>query len=124
MNERIKFIRAKLGKNQTSFGEMFGVSKSAVQKWESGENTPADSVLKLMAQTTGINYVWLRTGDGEPSRQETREEEILRFATQTVTGSDEFKKAFVATLSKLDSEDWGRLAEIFKIFLGEINNGK
>ena len=38
----------------------------------------------------------------------------MRFAVQTVKGSDEFRKAFVAMMAKLDSEDWQNLARIFE----------
>ena len=57
--------------------------------------------------------MWLRTGEGEPFQERSREEEIMRFAVQTVKGSDEFRKALVSMLAKLGPEDWENLAAIY-----------
>ena len=61
----------------------------------------------------------MRTGEGEPFRQLTREEDIMRFAVQTVKGSDSFRKAFVAMMAKLDPEDWQNLARIYEKLAAE-----
>ena len=37
----------------------------------------------------------------------------MRFAVQTVKGSDEFRKALVSMLAKLDPEDWENLSKIY-----------
>ena len=43
----------------------------------------------------------------------------MRFAVQTAKGTDEFKKALVAMLAKLDPEDWEALGKIADKLLDE-----
>lgn len=75
---------------------------------------PSDRTISDICREFGCDEIWLRTGEGEPFRQETRQESIMRFAMQTIKGSDEFRKAYVAMLSKLDAEDWQNLARIYE----------
>ena len=70
MKDRIKELRKHEKLNQTEFGALLGVSLSAVQKWESGENTPAESVIKLMCQKTGVDEVWHRRRRAVPCQNE------------------------------------------------------
>jgi len=48
----IKKIRVELGLNQEEFANLIGFSKSAVQKWESGERNPDDKTTHLIKKTT------------------------------------------------------------------------
>ena len=68
-----------------------------------------------MALALGVMSAYakrLRTGEGEPFRQETRQELIMRFAVQTVKGSNEFRKALVAMLATLDDSEWDGLEKL------------
>ena len=120
MNNRIKELRTSLLKERTGkkytqkdFATVLDVSENYIWMIEKGERVPADRTIKDICRKFGCNEVWLRTGDGDPFQEETRQETIMRFATQTVKGSDEFKKAFVSMLAKLDAEDWEALAKMF-----------
>ena len=61
----------------------------------------------------GCNEAWLRTGEGEPFRETTQEEKIMRFAVQTNKGTDDFRKAYVAMLADLSDEGWKGLHELY-----------
>lgn len=52
LGKRIKNCRLRLGKNQEEFGEMFepAAPKSAVSRWEHGENAPNKKRLKKIAK--------------------------------------------------------------------------
>ena len=52
LGKRIKNCRLRLGKNQEEFGEMFepAAPKSAVSRWEHGENAPNKQRLKKIAK--------------------------------------------------------------------------
>ena len=76
---------------------------------EDTDTTEAD-----ICREFGCDEAWLRTGEGEPFRQQGREEQIMRFAVQTVKGSDEFRKSFVSMLAKLEPEDWENLSKIYR----------
>lgn len=117
--ERIKEVRKNAGLTQQKFAERIGAKQNTVAQYEIGRNAPIDPVITAICKEFGCNEVWLRTGEGEPFQEESRQEQIMRFAVQTVKGSDEFKKAFVSMLAKLDADDWDALAKIFNKLAGE-----
>ena len=50
MNERIKSVRVMHGLNQTDFAKRLSISRSAVCKIESGENSPSDQTINLICK--------------------------------------------------------------------------
>jgi len=87
--ERIRWLRAKLGLSQKEFANLVGKSLRTVQRWESGEVTIPKSVLRHIANTTGVSLEWLETGKGSPFKQEPNPEapldvELLNFITKKV----------------------------------------
>lgn len=123
MKERIKELRKHEKLNQTDFGALLGVSLSAVQKWESGENTPADSVIKLMCQKTGVNEVWLRTGVGEPFASKSREAEMGELVRKLMADRPEaFRVRLITALLRFDPDgaEWQVLENIYKSVAVEI----
>lgn len=122
MKERIKELRKHEKLNQTDFGALLGVSLSAVQKWESGENTPADSVIKLMCQKTNVNEIWLRTGVGEPFASKSREAEMGELVRKLMSDRPEaFRVRFITALLRFDPDgaEWQVLENIYKSVAGE-----
>lgn len=113
MKDRINFIIQKLNISKSKFAERLNVSQAFVSQLTSGAREPSDRTITDICREFGVNEVWLRTGEGEPFRESTCEETIMRFAVQTARGSDEFKKALVSMLAKLDPEDWENLAKIY-----------
>ena len=113
MHTRINEIVKRSGLTKTDFAKRLGVSQPFVSKICTGDATPSDRTISDICREFGVNEVWLRTGEGEPFRETTCEETIMRFAVQTAKGSDEFKKALVSMLAKLDPEDWENLAKIY-----------
>lgn len=119
MNTRIDHIVKKSGLTKAKFAERIGVSAPYVTMLCSGASNASDRTISDICREFGCNEVWLRTGEGEPFREESRSELIMRFAVQTAKGSDEFKKALVAMLAKLDPEDWEALGKIADKLLDE-----
>ena len=113
MKERILFIIQKLDISKTKFAERLNVSPAFISQVCSGAREPSDRTITDICREFGVNEVWLRTGEGEPFQQRTKEEEIMRFAVQTVKGTDEFRKALVSMLAKLEPEDWENLSKIY-----------
>ena len=113
MNTRISFIIKELKVTKSEFAKRIGVSAAFISQVCSGASGISDRTISDICREFGVDEIWLRTGEGEPFRQESRDEEIMRFAAQTIQGSDEFKKALVSMLAKLDPEDWENLAKIY-----------
>lgn len=115
MKDRIKELRKHEKLNQTEFGALFGVSLSAVQKWESGENTPAESVIKLMCQKTGVDDAWLRTGKGDPFRAKTRKDKIAEYFGQVLAGDrTETEELLIEVMSETPVDEWLAIANVLK----------
>lgn len=113
MHSRINEIVKKSGLTKTDFAKRLNVSQPFLSQLCAGSKSPSDRTIIDICREFGCNEVWLRTGEGEPFQEKSREEEIMRFAVQTVKGSDEFRKALVSMLAKLDPEDWENLSKIY-----------
>ena len=68
MAENIKYLRIKHGLTQEQLGEVIGVQKSAIRKYESGmvENIPRSSI-KKMADLFGVSPSYLMGWEEEPT---------------------------------------------------------
>lgn len=120
VGERIKNVRNKLNLTQQAFSERLGLKRNTIGSYEINAGVPSDRTISDICREFGVNEVWLRTGDGKPFQEETRQEQIMRFAAQTVKGSDEFRKAFVSMLAKMDADDWGNLEKLFDDLANEL----
>lgn len=114
MYTRINEIVSKSGLTKTDFAKRIGISQPFLSQICAGVKTPSDRTIADICREFDCNEVWLRTGEGEPFKERTREEEIMRFAVQTLKGSDEFRKAMVSMFAKLDAEDWANLEKIYR----------
>ena len=121
MNNRIKELRTILLKEknnrkytQKEFSDILGLSENFIWQIEKGERIPSDRTISDICREFGVNEVWLRTGEGEPFQEESREEQILRAATQTVRSSNEFRKQVAFLLAQLSESDWEALGNIYK----------
>lgn len=119
MKDRIEFVIKSSNIKKVDFAKRLNLSQAFVSQMCSGVAKPSDRTIQDICREFGCNEVWLRTGEGEPFKERTREEEIMRFAVQTNKGSDEFRKALVAMLAKLDDEDWSALGKIADKLLEE-----
>ena len=122
INDRIaQLIDEKCEGNKSAFARKLNVTPAYAAQLYSGAREPSDRTISDICREFGVNEVWLRTGEGEPFQQISRQEEIMRFAVQTYKSDDEFRKAFVAMLAKLDQEDWQALNKIADKLLEEYN---
>lgn len=119
MNERIKKIRLQKNLNQTDFAKKISVSRSAVCKMESGENSPSDQTISLICREFNVNEEWLRTGQGEPYIELNKDAQIAgMLADIQRAGDDTFKYRLVSALAKLDESDWESLEKLIDTISG------
>lgn len=119
MKNRIEFIIKSANIKKVDFAKRLNLSQAFVSQMCSGVARPSDRTIQDICREFGCNEAWLRTGEGDPFRKTTREEEIMRFAVQTYKSPNEFRKAFVSLLAKLDPEDWDALERIADKLLEE-----
>lgn len=65
MNERIRFLREKLGLSRSAFGKMLGVSGDVINNLERGRVEIKEPIIKLICSEFSINETWLKSGIGE-----------------------------------------------------------
>ncbi len=120
IGERIKWIRDQLlddnGKKYTQelFAQTLKIKRGNIAKYEVGDNYPSDAVINLICKEFNINETWLRTGEGAPYIERSREKRIEDFFKDVELGDNEFKKAFVEGLAKLTTEEWVAIEKICK----------
>ena len=113
MKNRILYIVEQSGLTKTAFGKRINVSQGLVSQMCSGTTNPSERTIQDICREFGCNEVWLRTGEGEPFKERSLEETIMRFAVQINKGSDDFRKAYVAMLANLSDDGWKGLQEMY-----------
>lgn len=67
-----RILAARGGESREKLAPRIDKSAGAIRNWEKGYNEPSDGDLMLLAQATGTNYQWLRTGQGDMHPPESR----------------------------------------------------
>lgn len=113
MKDRIEFVIKSANIKKVDFAKRLNLSQAFVSQMCSGVAKPSDRTITDICREFGVNEVWLRTGEGEPFKERSQEEIIMRFAVQINKGSDEFRKAYVAMLANLSDDGWAGLQEMY-----------
>lgn len=114
IGERIKRVRKDRKLTQEEFAIALGTKRGNISKYEIDENSPSDAIVSLLKDRFSVNEVWLRTGEGEPYIERSREKRIEDFFRDVEMGDNEFKKAFIEGLAKLTAEEWVTIEKICK----------
>lgn len=112
IGERISWCISHSGLTKTAFAERINVSQSFISRLASGEKVPSTRTIADICREFGVSEHWLRTGEGDPIVPVTRDEEIAKWVGNLMTCNNDFKKDFVAVLSRLDESAWEVLAQI------------
>lgn len=116
MHTRINEVVKQSGLTKTAFGQRINISQGMASKLCSGDAKPSDRTIADICREFGVNEVWLRTGEGEPFREETESEQIMRFAVQAARGSNKFQRALAAMFADMTEEDWANLEKLYDKF--------
>lgn len=124
INERIKQIRKESGLTQSQFAEQIGLKQNSIALLESGKRMPSDQTILSICREFRVQPEWLRTGEGEPFRAPEVDAQLAAFLAEITDGdSDDFRKRFVAMLSRLRPDQWALLEDMAKD-LGTKNDGQ
>ena len=121
---RVKEVLKRSKLTQAEFASRISISQQYLSQICNGKKIPSDRTISDICREFNVNEIWLRTGEGEPFEAESRDEEIMRFAAQTIKGSNEFRKAMVSMLAQLDAEDWEALAKIYAKVAADIKKSE
>ena len=119
--DRIKYLRKSvLHMTQEELGSSIGLSRANIANIESGRIALTDRVMVSICREFSVNEDWLRTGNGEPFVELSRDEEIAAFVGDVLRDqSDSFKKRYIKMLSSLDENGWKALEQMMDGMKGD-----
>lgn len=120
MERRIKQVRTDAKVSQPIFAERIGLSKSGVQKLESGENTPSEQTIRAICTQFGVNRLWLESGEGAPYVPEAEDDQLI---DEVLAGENEFIKALIRGIAKTP-DGWETMERVFNAVLAELEHQK
>lgn len=124
MKDRIKKLREKLKKTQVQFAEELKLSRSAVQKWESGETVPDSSSIAAIVAKYNVNEAWLRDGLGSDEDMLLTVVDESEWVERIMLGKNEFAKKLFIEFAKLDDEEWDLLKRLVDSVSGVKKEGE
>lgn len=121
MNTRIAWARKERKVKQDELAAECGLTKNFISLIENGKREPSDRTVKDICRVLNANEHWLRTGEGEPFKKMSIEEEIAEFtADMFLDQTDNFKKRLISALAQLTEEQW----ETLEIVIDKISGMK
>ena len=124
MKDRIKKLRFKLGKTQMQFADDLNLSRSAIQKWESGETVPDSSSISAIVAKYNVNEMWLRNGVGSDDDMLLTVADEAEWVERIMLGKNEFAKRLFIEFAKLSDEEWMLLKRIVESLNGVQKKGE
>ena len=120
INARIKQLRKKKKLNQTEFGSVIGLKKSAIIKMEQEGSVVVDQNIQLICEKFQVRREWLIDGIGEMFAARTKNDELMEWAKRvSQSPHDSFPYRLAEALSKLDEPQWKMLEQIFDKIMAE-----
>ena len=110
MKDRIKEVRKYAELSQTKFAEKLKISRSAMSKLESGENTPSEQTISLICKEFNVREEWLRTGNGEMYNE--KDGTFTGLLAELEETDDEFIKSLITVYMGLDEDSKQALRKI------------
>ena len=105
LGKKIKFIRDKLGLNQSQLAKELGLeSAMAISKYESDQREPDISKLIKLSEIGGVSLDWLLTGEGEMTRQSEKEPLQVGEEPAIYNVSEDIIKKITIMLKDMDKE--------------------
>ena len=124
--DRISTIVTHSGLKKTQFAEKINISQPFLSQICSGSKMPSDRTLADICRESGVNRIWLETGDGEPYAKLTRVEELTQIFLPVLSGIPTEKNIFLEAVARLPDEvypvlikSWIEAAERMKQLLDE-----
>ena len=113
MKDRIKELRKNKKLTQAEFGERIGVKGNTITTYENGSRVPSEAVIKSICRVFNVNEEWLRTGQGDPYIQLSRDEELSQFFGEVMKGEDpDFRRRLLSVMLRLTTDEWALLEKM------------
>lgn len=120
LSQRIRKVIDTIGIKKTIFAEKLNVSQAFVSQMCSGASQPSDRTIADICRTFDVNEDWLRTGEGEMFVQKSRDEQLAAFFGDVLSGEPDFRRRFIAVLSRLNEDEWKLLENMAAKLVNEM----
>lgn len=118
IGERIKWLRKDQKMTQQKFADAVGVKQNTVATWEMDRNEPQDPIVKAICSKFAANESWLRSGEGDPYIQLSRQAEIARIITQAMRASPE-REALICALANATDQQIRAIHDMIMAYAAE-----
>ncbi|HBF65889.1 MAG TPA: XRE family transcriptional regulator [Clostridium sp.] len=120
MNSRLKELRKSLNLTQKQFGDVLGITNSAISDIEKGKASLTDRNISLICEKLNVNEEWLRYGKGDIYRFDDLPTDDLTTALASIDKENyERIKSLLIKYSKLDSNSKKVVNDFLELFLKE-----
>lgn len=117
ISDRIKTVRLQAaGKKltQEEFGKRLGLSRAVVTNLEDAENRlregVPDNIIRLIAATYNVNYLWLAEGEGPMMGEEDTDALVER----CMPNETEWAKSIMKAFCRLPDEEWVKFRDLIE----------
>ena len=86
LSERISFVVDNSKLSKTKFAEKINISQPYLSQLCTGVKKPSDRTVTDICREFDVSETWLRTGEGEPFIQLSRDAQITRFVGEAMRG--------------------------------------
>lgn len=108
--ERISWLISDKGYTKTAFAKKINVSQPFISQVVTGAASPSDRTIADICREYDVNEDWLRTGQGDPYIQLSRDEALAQFFGDVMKGEDpDFRRRLLSVMSRLTTDEWALL---------------
>lgn len=94
-----------VGGNMSAFAREIGVTPAYISKLKNEPGrTPSDRTIREICRVFKVDEVWLRTGVGEMSRRESREEAVAAVLGAAISGNSTARDRLIRALARLPDD--------------------
>lgn len=112
INERFRKLRELKGMSQEEFASGAHRTRSEIKNIEYNKTSPKEEVIQSICAAYNVNENWLRTGEGEPFVQLSRDAQITRFVGEAMRGeSPTDQQRFLNALLGATAEELHAIAQ-------------
>ena len=104
IEDRIKWLRKDKNMTQQEFADRIGTPRANIAGYERGIRTPSEAMISLICSKFAVNETWLRTGEGDPYIQLSRQAEIARIISAAMRASPEREALICALANATDDQ--------------------
>lgn len=87
--QRVRMLRKELDLTLEKFAKPLGVGKTAISNIENESRNLTDQMIISICREYNVNEEWLRSGEGEPFKRLSKEEEIASYVEDLLSDGTE-----------------------------------